>query len=213
MTRTAESDSKTGVGRQNLDLTFNCHHKTHREKEVKFTWPHLQASRNCQDCTYFPRSIISRLIFLPLRTRSVESHYCCKTKPPEVAFLHHWSSWFLFCTSESGSNQEVSTSNHISRLDNRTALVRPLVGSTSIMEASAPENTTWRDRIGGKKLSPVDSNVARSDESGSGMQKVESGLGNGEVVPASITHKKVNWIQATLSMFSNRRSPAYFIDI
>ncbi|PPJ51856.1 hypothetical protein CBER1_09584 [Cercospora berteroae] len=70
------------------------------------------------------------------------------------------------------------------------------------MEGSVPENTTWRDRIGGKKLSPVNSNAARSDESGSGMQKVESGLGNGEVVPASITHKKVNWFQATLILIA-----------
>ncbi|KAF2210321.1 hypothetical protein CERZMDRAFT_106779 [Cercospora zeae-maydis SCOH1-5] len=72
------------------------------------------------------------------------------------------------------------------------------------MEGSTPENATWRDRISGKKLSPVNSNAGRSEESGSALQKVERGseLRNGEIVPASITHKKVNWIQATLILIA-----------
>ena len=81
------------------------------------------------------------------------------------------------------------------------------------MDAAMPEKMSWRDRISGKKLSKVDSNAGSS---GSGMQKTErsSEMGRGEVMPELITEKKVNWIQATLSMKCKLHSPnVYFADL
>ncbi|KAI5359835.1 putative amino acid transporter, transmembrane domain-containing protein [Septoria linicola] len=72
------------------------------------------------------------------------------------------------------------------------------------MASGSSDKMSWRDRIIGKKLSTVNSNTGSTENSGSGMEKPEHGseLGHGEVVPASITHKKVNWIQATLILIA-----------
>lgn len=70
------------------------------------------------------------------------------------------------------------------------------------MDPAMSEKASWRARVRGKKLSTVSSNTGSSGRSEAGLQKSEHGseLGRGEVLPELITHKKVNWQQATMSM-------------